>query len=1202
MNDNFYITGGTLPQDASSYVTRRADVELFDSLRHGDFCYVLNTRQMGKSSLMVRAANRLKAEGCRVAILDLTAVGKNLSVEQWYFGLLIRVATQVGSRDDLQSFWKNNRELGPMQRFVEGLRRLLTEGTRNQELGIREERPPILSPLVLFVDEIDAVLSLPFSADEFFAGIRECYNRRAQEPVFARLTFCLLGVATPADLIRDVRTTPFNIGKRIELRDFTPEEAAPLAQGLGERKNEKGDSLDTGTFSFPFSSVSCASLLKRVLYWTNGHPYMTQRLCREIAEQQAQGVVTTADIDRICERLFLSKAAQESDDNLAFVRNRLLKSEADLSTLLDLYAQVWAGRKVRDDETNPLCAILRLSGAVAVNSGVLRVRNRIYDHVFNKQWVREHMPDAEVQRQKRAYRLGLMRATAGATLIIALMGILSAYAFLQRNRANQNALEAAANLRVANQEKQLAIESVVALQSSERNKSEALTAAQKAKNEADKQTRNAQEATNRERGQRQSAVRSAQAANIARHAESKAKIAAQRSAEEANRNLYVADMALIQREWENNNIVHVQELLQQTRKRGRGMFEWGYWNRQGHNELLTLKGHTGWVYGVGFSPDGKRIVTGSMDKTAKVWDAGSGHELLTLKGHTQDVKSVAYSPDGKRIVTGSFDSTAKVWDAQTGKEILTLKGRAGRVSYVAFSPDSKRIATAGAGITARTENAANRSAIVWDAATGKELLTLRVHSQEVSSIAFSPDGKRIATNDQDHAATVWDSHTGQELLTLKGHGAPIDSVAFDWDSSYIVTGSADNTARVWDAGSGKELHIFDGHTQEITSVAILNQVLATGSADTTAKVWTGINKEVTLRGHTGPISSVAFSPDGKRLVTGSMDKTAKVWDIQNSRDIQNSQEGLTLKDRDSVSSAAFSPDGKQIALGGGGTASILDPATGKELLVLTGLENCRSVAFSPDGKRLATTGWGHTAKAWDTRLWDLNTRKVLLTFKGSISDLDSCAFSPDGKRIITTSADKTATVWDTQTGKEILTIKGHFASVAFSPDGKRIVTVSGDNIPKVWNAQSGKELLTLKKLPGDVRSIAFSPDGKRIVTGYGGRIFTDNNVAKVRDAVTGKELLTLKGHVACVSSVAYSHDGKRIVTSSWDHSLKVWDARSGQELCTVKEHPGGTYLVAFTGRSNFVAFSPDDKRIVTGGYNAPTRVLSADLRHNASSP
>ena len=418
MNDDFFITGGTLPPDADSYIIRHADEELLEGLRRGEFCYVLNTRQMGKSSLMARAAHQLQAEGVGVVVLDLTAVGQNLSVEQWYAGLLARVGQQTEQEDELLDYWRAHRELGPMQRFIESLRLLLAPPDAPAS-------PPL--NFVIFVDEIDAVRSLPFCADEFFAGLRECYNRRAHDPAFIRLTFCLLGVATPSDLIQDTRISPFNIGRRIELRDFTHDEAAPLARGLHH--------------------AYASRLLQRILYWTGGHPYLTQRLCRAVmedlthkAEGQKQKEKTDefenmALVDRVCERLFLSRAAQETDDNLTFVRSRLLRGEADAASLLDLYLQILKGQRIRDDETNPLCSVLRLSGITTAQRGLLRPRNRIYNHVFDRAWALANMPDAEARRQKRAYRRGLLRAASVFGSAATLAAILLSVAVVNAARA-----------------------------------------------------------------------------------------------------------------------------------------------------------------------------------------------------------------------------------------------------------------------------------------------------------------------------------------------------------------------------------------------------------------------------------------------------------------------------------------------------------------------------------------------------------------------------------------------------------------------------------------------------------------------------------------------------------------------------------------------------------------------------------------------
>lgn len=414
--NSFYVTGGTLRRDAPSYVPRQADQDLYEGLRQGKFCYVLTSRQMGKSSLMVRTAARLREEGATVAILDLTRIGQNLTPEQWYDGLLGQLGEQLNLIEELEAFWLSHDRLGPLDRWMRAVREIVLPRRAGQ--------------IVIFVDEIDAVRSLPFSTDEFFAAIRECYNRRTEAPDLARLTFCLLGVATPSDLIRDTRTTPFNIGRRIELNDFAEAEAVPLAEGLG--RDER----------------TARKLLRRIFYWTGGHPYLTQRLCQAVAENAA--VTAAGGVDRLCEELFFTTRARERDDNLLFVRERMLRSEGDLAGLLDLYAQVRRDKRVRDDETNPLVSILQLSGITRVVEGLLSVRNRIYERVFDRKWVIANLPDAELHRQRAAYRRGILRAAVIATVMVVAFGMLAFMAFQQRNRAEEEARRADNNLRQAN--------------------------------------------------------------------------------------------------------------------------------------------------------------------------------------------------------------------------------------------------------------------------------------------------------------------------------------------------------------------------------------------------------------------------------------------------------------------------------------------------------------------------------------------------------------------------------------------------------------------------------------------------------------------------------------------------------------------------------------------------------------------------------
>jgi hypothetical protein len=400
---NFYVTGGTLRPDAPSYVERLADRELYEGLLRGEFCYVLTSRQMGKSSLMVRTVKRLRHEGVAVAVLDLTAIGQNLTTEQWYDGLVTRLGQQLGLEDELLDYCSAHPELGPLQRWINTIEKVVLERFTGK--------------VVIFVDEIDIVRSLQFSTDEFFAGIRECYNRRSQSPVFSRLAFGLLGVATPTDLIRDTRTTPFNIGCRIELNDFTMAEAAPLARGLHSDETVANELLD------------------RILYWTGGHPYLTQRLCRALSDALTTPRVdttsgftappflpTTRTVDLLADKLFLSRQARDRDDNLIFVRERILRSEVDVAGLLYLYRKIHSGQLVPDDDANPLVSVLRLSGVTRASKGYLQVRNRIYWQVFDGNWVQNNLPEQEVRRQRKAGRRGMV--TGFGVAIILLLGFL----------------------------------------------------------------------------------------------------------------------------------------------------------------------------------------------------------------------------------------------------------------------------------------------------------------------------------------------------------------------------------------------------------------------------------------------------------------------------------------------------------------------------------------------------------------------------------------------------------------------------------------------------------------------------------------------------------------------------------------------------------------------------------------------------------
>ncbi|HTU89758.1 MAG TPA: protein kinase [Gemmataceae bacterium] len=346
-----------------------------------------------------------------------------------------------------------------------------------------------------------------------------------------------------------------------------------------------------------------------------------------------------------------------------------------------------------------------------------------------------------------------------------------------------------------------------------------------------------------------------------------------RRREEARFNQYVAQMNLVQREYEADNIGRVRELLEAQVPREAGLtdfrgFEWYYWQRMANRELHILKVS---ALCVAFSPDGHRLALGGFDQIVHIWDLDTGKELLTFKGLTAEIEGVAFSPDGRRLASAGEDHTVRVWDATTGQELLILKGHTAYVRGVSFSPDGRWLASAGGWDKVR----------VWDATTGQEMLSINGHKLNGFSVSFSPDGRRLASASQDKTVRVWDAATGKELLALKGHTNYVYCVSFSPDGRRLASAGWDHTVRVWDTATGQEMHTLKGHTSEVFGVTFSpdGRRLASASSDQ-VRVWDAATGQemLTLKGHTGEFSGVSFSPDGQRLASGCSDKTIRVWE------------------------------------------------------------------------------------------------------------------------------------------------------------------------------------------------------------------------------------------------------------------------------------------------------------------------------------
>ncbi|WP_088892455.1 AAA-like domain-containing protein [Leptolyngbya ohadii] len=1156
MNAYTYQVGGSLPADASSYVTRQADGKFYQKLIEGEFCYVLNSRQMGKSSLRVRAEERLRAEGVACATIDITSIGTaGITPEQWYFGVIELLVNSFSLYDCFDSYewWEENKLLSPVQKFSKFLKQILLQ--------------QVTQSIVIFVDEIDSVLSLPFNIDDFFAVIRDCYNNRADQPEFRRLTFALIGVATPSDLIRDKRRTPFNIGQAIELTGFSVQEAKPLLPGLASRAENP------------------PALLCEIIHWTGGQPFLTQKVCQlvmKFASPIAAGTESESIANLLQSEVIDRWEAQDEPEHLKTIRNRILQSSTQRTgRLLGLYQQVLQQGGITADDT-PEQMELRLSGLVVRREGKLQVYNPIYAAVFNLAWVSQAL--ANLRPYAQTFSAWVDSGFTDKSRLLRGQALTDAQAwakgkglselddeFLRASIDEERRIEREAN-EILRQAQQRAEQEKWAAEQEKRS-------AEQARHKAEQEKRAADQARSKAEQEKQKANRAQQKAEQAKYKAEQERAAANRQTAIAERRKREADRNT--KRAKLLNLIALILLILATLAAFGAFFDSRLNNAVAQSngavtQLLSKRPFAALEQALGAGQNLRNIRFFAWNQPQKQEQVTEAIQRATFNiaernrfSHQFPLYRIGLSPDGRTIATGSTGGAISIQSidgefAQRWK----VKHPNATINSIQFNPRFPQFATA----------ADDGRIKLWNL-KGEELPEFKQQEQSkeaIYSLSISPDGSLIASGGTDKVIRIW-TNRGQLIRSINAGGTFLIYLAFSADGKQLLSAGDGNDVKLWNVADGSPVNWFAPEPASITAITQSpnGKWLAFARSDDTASdfsitLWNlecyQLTRQVCqsnpLRGHQGTVNRIRFSPDSRNLVSVSADGTAKLWNLDGSLlETFTGHQGA-------VTDVAYSPEGQRIITVGQDSNVIFWDFRGKQLKIIPAHQKTiRSSRFRFDNQRLITASEDGQVKIWDT------AGNLINTLKGNQVPVYSVDINAQNF-VVSGGADRTIQMWNPQGDKvRQFPMQGAVWSVRFSPDGQSIVSGDQTGAVQIQSVTDSSPPRAIAKHDTPIRSVRFSPaDGNMVASASADGIIKLSNLKG--DLIDTLVPTDEDGNLDAVNNINFSSDGTLIASASSGGRVRIWNIRTRKEIIKPLKASGlGLESVNFT---------PDGQLVVAG--------------------